>query len=128
MILAKKQKWLNKLFLTFCSQALAGMFLLGPCLSAGPKKSDEHKDKEIPAAEKAKSRQKSEAYYHFSLARLLEENGDFSKAIDEYKKAIQHDPQSSYIYIELANAYLRHRRVRDAVQEVENAIRIEPIH
>jgi tetratricopeptide (TPR) repeat protein len=96
---------------------LAGMFLLSPSLSAGPKKSDEHKDKETPAPEKAKSKQKSDAYYHFSSARLLEENGDFSKAIDEYKKAIQNDPQSPDIYIDLANAYLRHRRVRDAVQE-----------
>ncbi len=126
MRVLQKQKRLQRIALILCSQILVGTMFLNSCLTADPKKSDEGKEKDTSGAEKAKSKQKSEAYYHFSLARLLEENGDFSKAIDEYKKAIQHDPQSSYIYIELANAYLRHRRVRDAVQEAENAIRIEP--
>lgn len=69
---------------------------------------------------------KSSAYFHFSQARVLEESGDFLKAIEEYKKAIQLDPQSSSLYIELANAYLRHRRVRDAIQEAENAVKVNP--
>ena len=119
-----KQKCLQTLAFGLCFQILVGTVFLNSCLTADPKKSDQAKERDT-SGERAKSK-KSEAYYHFSLARLLEENGDFSKAIDEYKKAIQHDPQSSYIYIELANAYLRHRRVRDAVQEAENAIRIDP--
>jgi tetratricopeptide (TPR) repeat protein len=69
---------------------------------------------------------RSGAYYHFSLARGLEEDGKFVQALDEFKKALQDDPQSVSLRIELANAYLRHRRVRDAVQEAENAIRLDP--
>ena len=75
--------------------------------------------------EKTQASSRASAYYHFSQARLLEENGDFLKAIEEYKKAVQQDPKSSNLYIELANAYLRHRRVRDAIQEAENAVRID---
>ena len=70
--------------------------------------------------EKAQASSRAAAYYHFSQARLLDENGDFLKALEEYKKAVQQDPKSSNLYIELANAYLRHRRVRDAIQEAEN--------
>lgn len=66
------------------------------------------------------------AYYHFSLARTLEEGGNFLSAIDEYKKAIQADPKSAGLYIELSNAYLRHRQLRNAIQEAENAIRVSP--
>jgi len=125
MMRVEKQNCLQQAAVLLLPQVLVGIFWLNG-LHADPRKAEENKTKELSAAEKAKSKQRTDAYYHFSLARLLEENGDFSKAIDEYKKAIQHDPQSSDIYIELANAYLRHRRVRDAVQEAENAIRIEP--
>lgn len=85
-------------------------------LLGGEKKSTE---------DKAQSGSRAAAYYHFSQARLLDENGDFLKALEEYKKAVQQDPKSSNLYIELANAYLRHRRVRDAIQEAENAIKID---
>ncbi len=67
----------------------------------------------------------SGAYYHFSLARGLEEEGKFVQAIDEFKKAVQEDPQSASLRVELASAYLRHRRIREAVQEAENAIRLD---
>jgi Tfp pilus assembly protein PilF len=114
MILAQKQNGLISFSLP-CVPRPGWHVLAGSCLSAGPKKPDEHKDKEIPAAEKPNP-DKSQRLTTILACRLLEENGDFSKAIDEYKKAIQHDPQSPDIYIELANAYLRHRRVRDAVR------------
>ena len=66
------------------------------------------------------------AYYHFSLARSMEEGGNFISAVDEYKKAIQEDPQAASLYMELSNAYLRHRQLRNAIQEAENAIRVNP--
>jgi len=78
-----------------------------------------------PTDEKAQASSRAAAYYHFSQARLLDESGDFLKALEEYKKAAQQDPKSSNLYIELANAYLRHRRVRDAIQEAENSIKID---
>jgi Tfp pilus assembly protein PilF len=55
------------------------------------------------AAEQSSAKRRAEAYYHFSLARNYEESGNFLNAVDEYKKAIQQDPQSPNLYIELAN-------------------------
>ena len=126
MMLKRKQKWLGRILLLLIAELAMDISFLDPSLYAFVKKSSETKDKqkETSPEERTKVGGRAEAYYHFALARLLEENGDFTKAIDEYKKAIQQDPQSSYVYIELANAYLRHRRVRDAVQEAENAIRL----
>ena len=126
MIITRKQKWSQRILLLLIAELASGILFLDPVLVAHVRKSSEVKDKqkESSSEEPSKIANKAEAYYHFSLARLLEENGDFTKAIDEYKKAIQQDPQSSSVYIELANAYLRHRRVRDAVQEAENAIRL----
>jgi len=72
------------------------------------------------------AKRRAEAYYHFSLARNYEESGNFLNAVDEYKKAIQQDPQSSNLYIELANAYLRNRQYNNAIREAENAIRVDP--
>jgi tetratricopeptide (TPR) repeat protein len=70
-------------------------------------------------------KRRAEAYYHFSLARNYEESGNFLNAVDEYKKAIQLDPQSANLYIELANAYLRNRQLNNAIREAETAVRID---
>ncbi|HEU0005753.1 MAG TPA: tetratricopeptide repeat protein [Terriglobia bacterium] len=78
------------------------------------------------AAEQTSAKRRAEAYYHFSLARNYEESGNFLNAVDEYKKAIQQDPQSSNLYIELANAYLRNRQLNNAIREAENAVRVDP--
>src|SRR5262249_227648 len=94
MMHVEKQNRLQQTAVFRLPEVLVGILWLNG-LHADPRKSEENKAKELSAADKAKSKQRIEAYYHFSLARLLEENGDFSKAIDEYKKAIQHDPQSS---------------------------------
>ena len=78
------------------------------------------------AAEQSSAKRRAEAYYHFSLARNYEESGNFLNAVDEYKKAIQQDPQSPNLYIELANAYLRNRQVNNAIREAESAVRVDP--
>jgi tetratricopeptide (TPR) repeat protein len=70
-------------------------------------------------------KRRAEAYYHFSLARNYEESGNFLNAVDEYKKAIQQDPQSANLYIELANAYLRNRQLNNAIREAESAVRVD---
>jgi len=78
------------------------------------------------AAEQTSAKRRAEAYYHFSLARNYEESGNFLNAVDEFKKAIQQDPQSPNLYIELANAYLRNRQLNNAIREAENAVRVDP--
>ncbi len=77
------------------------------------------------STEQNPGKRRAEAYYHFSLARNYEESGNFLNAVDEYKKAIQQDPQSASLYIELANAYLRNRQLNNAIREAESAVRVD---
>ncbi len=78
-----------------------------------------------PIAEtELRSVNRAAAYYHFSIARLLEESGNFLKAEVEYRKALEHDSRSSYLLTEVANAYLRNNRIPEAIERFEKAIQI----
>src|SRR5262245_36678669 len=69
---------------------------------------------------------RGDAYYHFAKARVLDDQGRTSQAIDEYKKALELDPNNSDIYSEMAAMYLKNNRVRDAVETAEKAIKTDP--
>lgn len=69
---------------------------------------------------------KGEAYYHFSKARILDEQGHASEAIEEYRKALALDPSNSLIYSEMAESYLKNNRIREAVEIANQAIKADP--
>src|SRR5215470_1552210 len=69
---------------------------------------------------------RAEAYYHFAKARFLDDEGQAGQAIDEYKKALELDPNNSLIYSEMAQSYLRNNRLRDATDTAKKAISIDP--
>jgi tetratricopeptide (TPR) repeat protein len=71
------------------------------------------------------------AYYHYMLARRYKElagiynRGDYvEKAISEYKQAMEADPDSLFLHVELADLYWRISRVGDAVREAEAVLKI----
>jgi tetratricopeptide (TPR) repeat protein len=73
------------------------------------------------------------AYYHFMLARRYRElagafnRGDYvDRSISEYKQAMEADPGSLYLRIELAELYWRIARVGDAVREAEAVLKVDP--
>src|SRR2546428_1835888 len=68
---------------------------------------------------------RAQAYYHFSKARLLDEQGQASQAIEEYKRALQLDPNNSLIYSEMAESYLRNNRLSEAADNAAKAITID---
>jgi tetratricopeptide (TPR) repeat protein len=72
------------------------------------------------------SNSRAEAYYHFSKARLLDDEGQASQAIEEYKKALELDPNNSLIYAEMGQSYLRNNRPREAADNATKAISIDP--
>ena len=74
----------------------------------------------------AQTNAKGEAYYHFSKARLLDDQGRASQAIDEYKKALELDPSNSLIFSEMAASYLKNNRIREAVDTAAQAIKADP--
>src|SRR5262245_28048508 len=68
---------------------------------------------------------RAQAYYHFSKARLLDDQGQANQAIDEYKKALELDPNNSLIYSEMAESYLRNNKLREASDTAAKAISID---
>ncbi len=73
------------------------------------------------------------AYYHFGLAHMYEEMATnygrpeyATRAIEEYKLALDADPNSKYLNSGLAELYLRTGRVRDAVLAAQEILKTEP--
>ncbi|HZR58748.1 MAG TPA: tetratricopeptide repeat protein [Terriglobales bacterium] len=73
------------------------------------------------------------AYYHYTLAHMYEDQfavsnrADLaSKAISEYRLAIDADPASEYLTAGLAELYFRTGRIRDAVLQAQDILKTNP--
>ncbi|HST11689.1 MAG TPA: tetratricopeptide repeat protein, partial [Terriglobales bacterium] len=76
---------------------------------------------------------KAAAYYHYALAHMYEEQvavygrSDLAtKAIEEYRAAIEADPGSEYLTSALAELYAKTGRIRDAVLEAQDILKRDP--
>jgi tetratricopeptide (TPR) repeat protein len=81
-----------------------------------------------PSAPKAPD--KAAAYYHFAMAHIYEEmvsmygRADYAtKAVEEYRLAIDNDPTSDYLNAGLAELYARTGRIKDAVLEAQDILK-----
>ena len=86
-----------------------------------------------PASEAQAADARARAYYHFALGHLYQElAGPFRRsdylrqAIDEYKRALQLDPTSTEVVIQLAEAYRTSGRIREAVLETRQLVEKDP--
>lgn len=84
-----------------------------------------------PALPKAPN--KAAAYYHYTLAHIYEElvaiygRSEFaSKAIQEYRLAIENDPASEFLNAGLAELYAKTGRIREAVLEAQEILKRDP--
>jgi len=84
-------------------------------------------------AAKGKGADRAAAYYHFCLAHMYEEQvatygrSDLAnKAIEEYRAAIDADPNSAFLTSGLAELYAKTGRIRDAVVEAQDIIKKNP--
>jgi tetratricopeptide (TPR) repeat protein len=68
----------------------------------------------------------AQAYYHYLLASQKELSRDLKGAIEEYKEALKHDPNSSEILSRLAGLYVQTDQIDEAVQETKMAIAKNP--
>jgi tetratricopeptide (TPR) repeat protein len=76
---------------------------------------------------------RASAYYHFGLAHMYEEMAtntgrqDYAtRAIEEYKLALNADPTSPYLNNGLAQLYLSTGRIRDAIAAAQDVIKKQP--
>ncbi len=86
-----------------------------------------------PATSSPHKVDRSVAYYHYVLAHMYEEQvtvygrSDLaSKAIQEYRLAIDADPSSEFLTAGLAELYVKTGRIRDAVLEAQDIIKRDP--
>jgi tetratricopeptide (TPR) repeat protein len=111
-------------------QALLVFFLLAAAFA-----------QQTPAAQSAKPASPSAprkvdraaAYFHYSLAHVYEEQVAAygrselaTKAIEEYRLAIEADPTSEYLTSALAELYAKTGRIRDAVLEAQDILKRDP--
>jgi tetratricopeptide (TPR) repeat protein len=89
--------------------------------------------KDAAPAPPAQKVDQAAAYYHFSLAHMYEEmmamygRSEYAtKAIEEYRLAIENDPSSEYLNASLAELYAKTGRIRDAVTEAQDIIKRDP--
>lgn len=76
---------------------------------------------------------RASAYYHFALAHVYEDMAtnygrpDYAtRAIEEYKLALNADPNSKFLNSGLAELYLRTGRVREAVLTAQETLKTDP--
>jgi tetratricopeptide (TPR) repeat protein len=86
-----------------------------------------------PAASNDPAPDRAAAYYHFGLAHMYEEMAtstgrqDYAtRAIEEYKLALNADPTSPYLNKGLAQLYFSTGRVKDAILAAQEMIRKNP--
>jgi tetratricopeptide (TPR) repeat protein len=100
------------------------------CFSQQPAPADNPSAAEVQAPRKV---DKAAAYYHFTMAHMYEEQmaaygrSDLvTKAIEEYRQAIEADPTSQYLTAGLAELYARSGRIREAVTQAEDILQRDP--
>jgi tetratricopeptide (TPR) repeat protein len=122
----------------FALLVFALLMVMGAGAQQAPSSGSESVSSE-PAAAKpavatpARKVDRAAAYYHYTLAHLYEEQVAMygrselvSKAIDEYRLAIEADPTSEYLTSALAELYTRAGRIRDAVLEAQDILKRDP--
>ncbi len=69
---------------------------------------------------------KSQSYYHFLKAQQLLVADDVPGAIGEYKLALENDPDSPFLELELAALYQRQGDVKEALAHAQKSIQLDP--
>ncbi|HXB62171.1 MAG TPA: tetratricopeptide repeat protein [Acidobacteriaceae bacterium] len=89
--------------------------------------------KTAPAPPAAATPDRGTAYYHFGLANIYESLATDSgredyvtQAVEEYKLALDADPDSTYLQTGLAELYFQVGRIREAIEAAQEQIKKDP--
>ena len=118
----KSMRW--SIFVLFLAATTVAQQASAPSTSANSKPAT------TPAPRKT---DRAAAYYHYSVAHMYEDQfavynrSDLAtKAIEEYRLAIDADPTSEYLTSGLAELYAKTGRIRDAVLEAQDILKKDP--
>lgn len=80
---------------------------------------------DTPAGMTPAQARRAEAYFHFSMARVLDQGEDFDESIKEYKKALEISPNDANIHLSMARTYLNHRNRDEAIKSAQKVVEID---
>lgn len=113
--------------------ALAASAIAAPSALAQGKTADPSANVSAQNGASAQTPDRSDAYYHYMLAHEYEEmantygRSDYAtRAVEEYKMALNDDPNSKFLNNGLAELYYRTGRVKDAINAAEAQISKDP--
>lgn len=114
--------------------ALSVVTMKTPAAAQTPEQKSPNTVPALPAPTRQPSSPKSNAYYHFALGHLYEElagvygnRTDYvTKAIENYRLALQEDPTATFLVQDIADLYRASGRIREAVEEAQNALKSDP--
>ena len=111
--------------------SVAGVLLVSPALLAAQSATPASPSAASPSGAPAPDR--SSAYYHYGLAHLYEEMAvsagrpDYAtQAVEEYKLALNADPNSSTLQDGLAELYFRIGRIQEAISTAKEQVKRNP--
>lgn len=85
------------------------------------------------AAQQGETGKRAQAYYHFALGHLYENSAQqygrpdlATQAIEQYKLAISHDPNSLFLQNSLGETYFKLGRIREAVETAQRILKTHP--
>src|SRR5713226_3019848 len=130
MVLGVYRYFMKSIFALLLTASLA--FAQQP--SSSPQASSPESAQPVQPAQSASHKvDKAAAYYHFTMAHMYEEEMSVygrselvTKANQEYRLAIEADPNSEYLSSALAEIYARTGRIRDAVSEAQEIEKKDP--
>src|SRR5262245_62056269 len=109
---------------------IAVLLALSSLHAQAPSGSESSKPAGAAAQSAPRKVDKAAAYYHYALGHMYEEQvavygrSDLAnKAIEEYRQAIEADPNSGYLTSALAELYAKTGRIRDAIVEAQDILK-----
>ncbi len=132
---------MNRIFravLVFSLFAAAAAAQTSPASPADSKPAESKPADSTPASSKPaqpspRKVDRAAAYYHYTVAHMYEEQITIygrselaSKAMEEYRLAIEADPSSEFLTSALAELYVKTGRIRDAVLEAQDILKRDP--
>lgn len=78
-------------------------------------------------AQNSRSKESIQGLSHYIVGVYSEDIGDLDRAIAEYKKALEADPDSSLLHLNLASAFIKKNKVDLAIDQLNQSIGLDPL-
>jgi tetratricopeptide (TPR) repeat protein len=124
---------MNRIFRAILSSVFSLLAVAAAAQTSPSTPADSKAASAKPAPASPRKVDRAAAYYHYTVAHMYEEQVTVygrselaSKAMEEYRLAIDADPSSEFLTSGLAELYVKTGRIRDAVLQAQDIIKRDP--